>query len=72
MVLVAIFLLNLIQLLHFRTKRIMSSVRMQHFVTRLKSKNFETRKRAARDLNLYVIIIIFDYAILCWKILILF
>lgn len=32
----------------------MSSVRMQHFVTRLKSKNFEVRKRAARDLNLYV------------------
>uniref|UniRef100_A0A2H8U2W2 Serine/threonine-protein kinase TOR n=1 Tax=Melanaphis sacchari TaxID=742174 RepID=A0A2H8U2W2_9HEMI len=32
----------------------MSSVRMQHFVTRLKSKNFEIRKRAARDLNLYV------------------
>lgn len=34
----------------------MSSVRMQHFVTRLKSKNLEIRKRAARDLNLYVII----------------
>jgi len=34
----------------------MSSVRMQHFVTRLKSKNFEIRKRAARDLNFYVII----------------
>lgn len=41
--------------LHFRTKRIMSSVRVQNFVTRLKSKNFEIRKRAARDLNLYVI-----------------
>lgn len=34
----------------------MSSVRVQNFVTRLKSKNFEIRKRAARDLNLYVII----------------
>lgn len=34
----------------------MSSVRMQHFVTRLKSKNLEIRKRAARDLNLYVTI----------------
>lgn len=35
----------------------MSSVRMHNFVTRLKNKNVDIRKRAARDLNLYVIFI---------------
>lgn len=38
----------------------MSSEHMQNFVSRLKSKNFEIRKRAARDLNLYVTIIQFN------------
>lgn len=40
--------------LNFRLKRIMSSVKMQHFVSELKSKNFETRKEAARNLIQYV------------------
>jgi len=43
----------------------MSSVRMQNFVIRLKSKNFEIRKRAAQDLNLYVIFL--DVVLVVYK-----
>lgn len=40
----------------------MSSARMLNFVTKLKNKNVDVRKRAALDLNIYVIFINFyDY-----------